>query len=237
MGPACQNAQILSISWPPREPTPVSFSWYYCCYCPCPHSEPQLHSTSPGYPSRPQLGLTQAPMKSLTFPCVLVHTRPCVSSKSEVSFSLGSVKFLWLDATGFQSQMFSGLLLPMPYPHVGEPDLGLRSSYSCGITSVIYLFSSLWVTHSTGMGFDFTMSDLFLLFCCGFFVFGYRMSVLVGSAIFCWWLFSSWLWFLCFNEQRGWAQVVLYHIDSILSLHIRLFFPIELHEFIMYFNY
>ena len=102
----------------------------------------------------PQLGLIQAPMKSLTFPCVLVHTRPCVPSKSGVSFSLSSVNFLRLDATGFQSQMFSGLLLPMPYPHVGEPDLGLRSSYSCGITSVIYLFSSLWVGLLAGMGFD-----------------------------------------------------------------------------------
>ena len=35
------------------------------------------------------------------------------------------------------------------------------------------LFSSLWVTHQTGMGFDFVMIVPLLPACCGFFVFGY----------------------------------------------------------------
>ena len=109
MRPACQNAQILSKWWLPRGPTLVSFAWYFCHYCPCPHSEPQLHSTSPGCPSRHLTqSLTQVPMKSLAFPCVLVHTRPCVPSKSGVSVSLSSVMFLQLGPLDFKAKCSQG---------------------------------------------------------------------------------------------------------------------------------
>ena len=48
---------------------------------------------------------------------------------------------------------------------------------------MIQLFSSLWVTHPAGMGFDFIVIVPLLPSCCGFFfVFG-RVSLLVGSRV------------------------------------------------------
>ena len=41
------------------------------------------------------------------------------------------------------------------------------------------MFSSLWVTHLVGMGFDFIMTVSFLPSCCSFFVFGHRVSFFV----------------------------------------------------------
>ena len=47
------------------------------------------------------------------------------------------------------------------------------------------MFSSLWVTHLAGMGFDFIMIVPLLLSHCGFFVFGHGISFfLVGSCVF-----------------------------------------------------
>ena len=54
------------------------------------------------------------------------------------------------------------------------------------------IFSSLWVVHPVGIGFDYIMKASLLLSHCGFFfVFGYRISFLVGSSLFCQQLFSS----------------------------------------------
>lgn len=38
-------------------------------------------------------------------------------------------------------------------------------------------------------------------------VFGCKISFLVGSSHFCWWLFICWWWFWCFCEKR-WAQIL-----------------------------
>ena len=44
---------------------------------------------------------------------------------------------------------------------------------------MVLFFSSLWVSHPVGMGFDFIMIALLLQSCCGFFfVFGCRVSFL-----------------------------------------------------------
>ena len=49
---------------------------------------------------------------------------------------------------------------------------------------MVLLFSSLWVTHPVGMGFDFIMIvSLLLSHCSFFFVFGCVVSFLVSSGI------------------------------------------------------
>ena len=58
--------------------------------------------------------------------------------------------------------------------------MGFRTSKS-GRTSLVLLFSSLWVTHTADMRFDFIVIVPFLPSCCGFFfVFGYEVSFFVG---------------------------------------------------------
>ena len=54
-----------------------------------------------------------------------------------------------------------------------------------GWTSVVQVFSSLWVTHPAFMGFDFTVIAPLLQSHCGFsFVFGCGVSFLVSSSVF-----------------------------------------------------
>ena len=48
---------------------------------------------------------------------------------------------------------------------------------------MVLFFSSLWVTHLEGMGFDCIVIAPFLPSCCGFVVFGHGVSSLVGSSI------------------------------------------------------
>ena len=53
--------------------------------------------------------------------------------------------------------------------------------HNSGETSLILLFSSLWVTHPVGMGFDFIVIAHLLPSCCGlFFVFAHGISFLGG---------------------------------------------------------
>ena len=49
-----------------------------------------------------------------------------------------------------------------------------------GRTSLVLLFSSLWVTYTASMGFDFIEIVPLLPSCCSFFVFGRRVSFLGG---------------------------------------------------------
>ena len=59
-------------------------------------------------------------------------------------------------------------------------------------TSLVLLFSCLWVTHLAGIGFDFTVIVSLLPFCCGFFfVFGCGYFLLVGSSILLSMVFNS----------------------------------------------
>ena len=50
---------------------------------------------------------------------------------------------------------------------------------------MVLLFSSSWVTHLAGMGFDFIVIDPLLLFCCSFFfcLWTWGILFLVGSSI------------------------------------------------------
>ena len=73
--------------------------------------------------------------------------------------------------------------LGAPPPVARPPGWELRTFTPVG--GLWYNFSSLWVTHPAYMRFDFiVIVPLLLSLCCFFFVFGCRVSFLVGSSIF-----------------------------------------------------
>ena len=63
-----------------------------------------------------QVGLAQAPLKSLLLLWVLVYIRPCVHPLRVDSVSPSSVELLQSSPNGLQSQILWGLLLLMPDP-------------------------------------------------------------------------------------------------------------------------
>ena len=110
---------------------------------------------------------------------VLVHVKSCVHPPRVESLFF---RVLHSIPTSLQSQILWGLLLPGLDPQAGKPDWGSELSLTSR-TSVIQLFSSLWVTHLAGMGFVFIII-LFLPSCCGlFFVFVWELCFLVGSSV------------------------------------------------------
>ena len=71
--------------------------------------------------------------------------------------------------------------LGIPSPFVRSPGLeaccGVQNLHNSGRTSLVLLFSSLWITYPAGMGFDFIVIVLLLPSCCSFFfVFGHGVS-------------------------------------------------------------
>ena len=116
------------------------------------------------------------------------------ASRSGVSLSPSPVEFLQSNPTGLQSQILWVLLLPLPDPQAGEPDMGLRT-----FTPVREL---LWYNYFPVCGlptqhvWDFIMIFIMIVpllqsRCDFFFVFGCRVSLWVGSSIICQCLFSS----------------------------------------------
>ena len=75
--------------------------------------------------------------------------------------------------------------LGTPSPFAGYPGWKARhraqSLHNSGRASLVILFSSLWVSHLLGKGFDFTLLPSSCVFS---FVFGRGVSFLVGSSIF-----------------------------------------------------
>ena len=77
-----------------------------------------------------------------------------------------------------------GVVSVSPCP-TGKPNVWLRTLHS-GRTSLILLFSSLWVAHLAGMGFDFIpVVPLLLYHCCFLLVFG-CIFFWMGSSILLW---------------------------------------------------
>ena len=64
-------------------------------------------------------------------------------------------------------------------PQAGKPEVGSEPHNSERI-SLVLLFSSLWVTHLAGMGFDLIMIVPLVPSRCSFFVFGYGVSLFGG---------------------------------------------------------
>ena len=76
--------------------------------------------------------------------------------------------------------------LVIPSPFVRYPGweawCGVQNLHNSGRTSLVLLFSGLWVTHLVGMGFDFIVIAPLLLSHCGFFVILCGTSFSVGSS-------------------------------------------------------
>ena len=110
------------------------------------------------------------------------HTTLCVPSKSGVSVSPRPVEVLQPNPSSFNvwfSRNYS--------PHCRTPTSGsltlAQNLHSSEWTSVVLVFSSLWVTHPAVMGFYFIVIASLLLSHCGFsFVFG--LSYLVSPSVF-----------------------------------------------------
>ena len=103
------------------------------------------------------------------FPWVLVHARPCGCPLR--------MEFLLLQSCGIPAikpcwpSKSEPLEDPPPIdrPQVCEAWHGDQDFHSYGRTSVVSIFSSLWVTHLAGVGFYFIMITRLLLSYCGFF--------------------------------------------------------------------
>ena len=83
---------------------------------------------------------------------------------------------------------------------------GVQNLHNSGKSSLILLFSSLWVTHPAGMGFDFTVTVSLLLSCCSlFFVFGCEASIffpLEGSSALLWMVIQQLVVMWCSCRRR-----------------------------------
>ena len=150
---------------------------------------PHLQETFQGQ----QVGLAQTPMKSLLLPWVPVYVRPCVHPPRVESLFPPVLRSSCTQAPlNFKAEC-SGAPPPNAGPLGRRAWLGAQSSHSCGRISVIQLFSSLWVAHPGGMGFDYTSHAPLLPSCPGFFFMSLDVEYLflVGSDLFYRQLFGS----------------------------------------------
>ena len=162
--------------------------------CPCACGEPLLTQGSTGDP--PALA------GGLDFGLLWGH---CSSP-----LGLGACKILFVPSkTGVCFPQYSGSLLirshwpsrpdclGIPSPFVGSPGWetwhGVQNLHNSVRTSLVFLFSSLWVTHLAVTAFDLIVIVPLLPSFWGFFFFGHEVYFFDVS--FCWWLFNSWLLF------------------------------------------
>ena len=105
---------------------------------------------------------------------------------------LRTVELLQSNPAGLQIQMFWGLLLPIPNPQAGEPDMGLM---------ILILVELLWYNYSPDYGlptlvcmeFDYITNTFLVPFHCGLLSLDVEYFFLVDSSFFFfhWWLFSN----------------------------------------------
>ena len=93
--------------------------------------------------------------------CPSAHKILCgkFPSKSGVFVSPGTVEVLQSNPAELNSQISLGFPVHLPNLQAGKPDVGLRTFTTAG---ELLWFCSLWVTHPTGLGFDFTVVVLLL---------------------------------------------------------------------------
>ena len=160
------------------------------CYCQCLHSCAESLAThiSTGDPSTlaGSFGLVSCGVPA-PFLWVLVCAQFCLRLESCLPQSCGNtiIKSHW------PSRSYS---LGIPSPFVRSPGWkawhGFPKLHHSERTSLVLLFSSLWVTHPLGIGFDFIVTAPLLPYCvASSFDVGYHF--LVGPASSCRWWFSS----------------------------------------------
>ena len=154
-----------------------------CCQCPYRWGEPLLTHFSTGDPLT-LVGSFGSVSCGVTAPFlwVLVYARFCVCTRRlESLFS----PVLW------KSYNQIPLAFKVRFPGESQslcqisslasmPQQNLRNLHNSTKTSLLLLFSSLWVTHSAGMGFDFIVIAPLLPSCGFFFVFGHGVSFFGG---------------------------------------------------------
>ena len=148
--------------------------------CPSPYSELQLTPTSPGRHCWDlQANSVPGAHGVIALPWFPVVMKPCMHPPE---WSLCFPLVLWNSCSqvpvAFKSQMLWELIFPMPDPQAGEPDTGLRTLSHVG-------------EPLAGTGFDYITKVPLLPSHCGFFVFGSRVSFLVGSSLSFWLLLIS----------------------------------------------
>ena len=152
-----------------------------------PHNEPPSPHVFPG--NSPRITGRANPDSCESFCFVLrpsAHENLCVPFKSGVCISPRPVELLSTSSAGPQYQMLRGLLLPMPDPQAGEPDMGSELSLPwvslCDIVtfqSVIHLLDGYEVAYMGNCP-PTTISQ------CGFlFVFWSMISFLTVCSLFC----------------------------------------------------
>ena len=139
-----------------------------------------------------QVVLAYAPMGVTALPWVPVHVKTCACpARVESLFP----PVLWSSCTQApltsKAKCSGGSSSQCQTPRLGSlkwgSELSLLWENLCDI-----IISSLWVAHLASMGFDYIVNVLLLPSCCDFFfVFGCRISFLVGSSLFCRQSFSS----------------------------------------------
>lgn len=167
---------------------PINISWDLCLLCPAPtvkHSFPLLSQETL---QDPHLGLIQVLMKSFLCSGTQCTLNPvCTLYECSLHFyqSFGAplLKPCW---------MLWRLLLSMPGPQAGKSDVRFGTLTPVGEPLRYSYFPVCGSPICYGIGYIAEVP--FLPSWCGFFfAFGYRISFLVASSLFCWWLFSSYL--------------------------------------------
>ena len=171
--------------WPSGELMLMYIPWGLCHPCTCPHSEPKPIPAYPGDSVRPAARSGPGSYGVTALLWVPMHGKICVLPlRVESLFSL----VLWspCDQPHWPSMPNAlGFLLPMPEPRFGR----LKPLTPVG--------ELLWYNYCPFCGsptqeLDYTTKAPLQLSCYGFFfVFVCRISFLVGSSLFCQWLFSS----------------------------------------------
>ena len=141
---------------PPRRLMLMSTPQNCCHQYPCPHSEPQLPPASTGELPIPagksgpvSYEIIRDLIREVFFTWVLVHTRPCVHPPRMEFVSPSPMEFLRSNPADLQSQILWGLLLPLPDPHAGEPDMGLRTFTPVG--ELLWYNYFQFVSHPPGV--------------------------------------------------------------------------------------
>ena len=149
-----------------------------CCQWPHPCGEPLLtHSSTGELPTIASIFGSVSYGVTVPSPWILVHARFCALQE----WSL-------FPPVLYKSNNQMLLIFKVGFPWLGSLMWSLEPSQQWR-TTLVLLLPSLWVTHPVNMWFYLIMI-VPLTSCCGFFVFGCRVS-------FFWWVVASFHWWLC----------------------------------------